>query len=471
MNAPVFLPAGRAQAPVDNDADAEKLPDEVLFGGDELLVGSGEECASDSSSGVLVKMQPPLKIAVAEPIDEGREGQDARGVAAEANDEVQDKIAMAQCPSSNSNKSSSSSNSSKSSQSSSSSSSSSSDDDSSDTGKSSSSIGTSDSSLAKKKQRKSAKLQERKNMTRSFMFGPYRLTPRFGKGDEAEEAGIIGYQITCHRPNHPPHCTRSVLNTVSGSSEASIRTLKAWALLGEKAANKVAHKRLWRQVAKAKQSKTLPDDAKLQRALDRYGKRQRDNRGAEAAVAPDEAQLERPAKQPRQAQAKDIDRHSQLGSESTPKRIPQRQQQDSQLGSQDVSKASSASTVRPHAASTKKQDKHSQLGSQRSVQTPASSSSASYLEPPPQRPGQSAPETPPEVVARMTTLIRDGLIQQTTKEQRRRNKLTPGSAYGVPIELREALHHRYLHPNLPPPRGMQWKAGSGQRMMLVPRGG
>ena len=44
------------------------------------------------------------------------------------------------------------------------------------------------------------------------------------------------------------------------------------------------------------------------------------------------------------------------------------------------------------------------------------------------------------------------------------------STYGVPNELRDALHHGYIHPNLPPPRGMAWTCRGGI-WKLIPKGG
>ena len=84
--------------------------------------------------------------------------------------------------------------------------------------------------------------------------------------------------------------------------------------------------------------------------------------------------------------------------------------------------------------------------------------------------GERAPGVTAESHMRMGALLAQGAIPQTTLATRLRHKLTSKSEYGVPPQLREALALGYLHPNLPPPRGLKWKGRVG-RWTLVPRGG
>ena len=83
----------------------------------------------------------------------------------------------------------------------------------------------------------------------------------------------------------------------------------------------------------------------------------------------------------------------------------------------------------------------------------------------------SAPGTPPEMAARFACMMEEGILFSTTMEQRRRNRPTSGTQYGVPHGLREALDHGYIHPNLPPPPGLEWRRTAYKTMQLVARGG
>ena len=83
----------------------------------------------------------------------------------------------------------------------------------------------------------------------------------------------------------------------------------------------------------------------------------------------------------------------------------------------------------------------------------------------------SAPRTPDEVTERMEAMIAAGQLPRTTKAQRRRNKRTNNTEYGVPQGLSEALQWGFVHPNLPPPRGMQWVASGLKQFTLQYRGG
>ena len=71
---------------------------------------------------------------------------------------------------------------------------------------------------------------------------------------------------------------------------------------------------------------------------------------------------------------------------------------------------------------------------------------------------------------RMTKLYMDGAIPQSTQAQRQRNKMTRGTDYGVPADLREALRLGYVHPDIGAPQGMRWRAHPN-KYLLVPLGG
>ena len=76
---------------------------------------------------------------------------------------------------------------------------------------------------------------------------------------------------------------------------------------------------------------------------------------------------------------------------------------------------------------------------------------------------------PSDLHERMVTLAMTGEVPITTRVQRNRYK-NPKRDFRVPPDLADALAHGYLHPNLPPPRGLIWKCSAG-RWVLMPRGG
>ena len=77
---------------------------------------------------------------------------------------------------------------------------------------------------------------------------------------------------------------------------------------------------------------------------------------------------------------------------------------------------------------------------------------------------------PEEVHARMERLMRDGDIPCTTRAGRKRCRKSLNTILHYPPEMHDAVTYGYVHPNLPPPRGQQWKARGGQ-WHLKPRGG
>ena len=74
---------------------------------------------------------------------------------------------------------------------------------------------------------------------------------------------------------------------------------------------------------------------------------------------------------------------------------------------------------------------------------------------------------PEDAHNRMLDLAARGAIPITTLSQRQRNRLTSGTEYGVPPELKEALTYGYLHPNLAPPQGFRWGYQGGKWMLRI----
>ena len=84
--------------------------------------------------------------------------------------------------------------------------------------------------------------------------------------------------------------------------------------------------------------------------------------------------------------------------------------------------------------------------------------------------GRKGDEVPLAVHQDMLEKVAAGIIAPTTLEQRRRNKGTVNSLYGVPPEFAEARRYGYISPNLPAPKGLIWRARGGE-WTLAPRGG
>ena len=71
---------------------------------------------------------------------------------------------------------------------------------------------------------------------------------------------------------------------------------------------------------------------------------------------------------------------------------------------------------------------------------------------------------------RLVDMALGGFLPITSAAQRARQKKTPGTVYGVPHWLSDALTHGYISPNLPPPANFVWRCRAGQ-WMLVRLGG
>ena len=84
--------------------------------------------------------------------------------------------------------------------------------------------------------------------------------------------------------------------------------------------------------------------------------------------------------------------------------------------------------------------------------------------------GDRDSQVDPEVHTQMERLAMEGAIPVSTLKQRMRNRQTVNTSYIVPKELSVALRHGYVSPNMPPPRGMCWKAQGGVWRLCM-RGG
>ena len=83
--------------------------------------------------------------------------------------------------------------------------------------------------------------------------------------------------------------------------------------------------------------------------------------------------------------------------------------------------------------------------------------------------GRRDDDCPAEVHQRMVALAAQGDIPRTTLAQRRRCRQTTAQL-GVAKHMVDAKFYGYVHPNLPPPRGMRWKCLAGA-WTLAPVGG
>ena len=84
--------------------------------------------------------------------------------------------------------------------------------------------------------------------------------------------------------------------------------------------------------------------------------------------------------------------------------------------------------------------------------------------------GDAAPGCPPEVHYRMQEMARKGALPSTSPGQRARQKLVPGTTYGVPPMYREALRFGYLNPNLTCPDCYVWRC-QANTWLLSMKGG
>ena len=113
-------------------------------------------------------------------------------------------------------------------------------------------------------------------------------------------------------------------------------------------------------------------------------------------------------------------------------------------------------------------DAYDAVGKSQSIAPPAEKD---FLPGARDRLGSAAPGVPESVHAQMEELAASGAIPITTEKQRSRNKKTPGTTYGVPPWLSDAVKYNYVHPNLPPPRGCVWRFSSGNTWTLCFKGG
>ena len=84
--------------------------------------------------------------------------------------------------------------------------------------------------------------------------------------------------------------------------------------------------------------------------------------------------------------------------------------------------------------------------------------------------GDALEGVPASVHEDCCSMASQGILPVTTPEMRKRNQQASNTDYHVPVQLLPALRFGYISPNLPPPRGMRWRAQRG-RWHLAPQGG
>lgn len=62
-----------------------------------------------------------------------------------------------------------------------------------------------------------------------------------------------------------------------------------------------------------------------------------------------------------------------------------------------------------------------------------------------------------EVHDAMIKMCLEGVLPRTTLEQRQMYTKSLNVVYGMPKAFREAFDNGYLHPCLPPPKGLKWR--------------
>ena len=70
--------------------------------------------------------------------------------------------------------------------------------------------------------------------------------------------------------------------------------------------------------------------------------------------------------------------------------------------------------------------------------------------------GEASPGISQQFHENMIAQAERGELPVTTRAQRERNRPSGGTRYIMPESLKAVVNAGYLHPNLPPPRGMQW---------------
>ena len=129
-----------------------------------------------------------------------------------------------------------------------------------DTNKADSSDSSSSSSTTSSS-KKSTTLKTRpsgitRDTTKTEEYGMHILTPRYTGGR------ISGYQMRCNFPDHVK-CTKELANSVTGSSQATRRVLKAWCLLANLYSDRKNHMSVKTDLLNALHSGTLLSESAL----------------------------------------------------------------------------------------------------------------------------------------------------------------------------------------------------------------
>ena len=288
----------------------------------------------------------------------------------------------------------------------------------------------------------------RKRMDISTIYKAGRLTPRNAPEDrDLDPDHVVAYQMTCHHPSHQSRkCTRTLSVTVAGDMVMARRMLKQWLLFSYQGDSKEAHKASWGEVQRLKDNGNLPAEAELNAQLDTYTHVQ----PVSASVAASSSALVGDLVQPASASA----------AASSSASVGGHEEPGPASGAASSSASAGVHAIPKARGMSRRQRQHGQSQPAAKV---ARLDAAEVL-------GEGEQALVATVPA-LEELIAAGDLPRTSEEQRRRQTLVHGTTYRVPPFLRGALQAGYINPNLPAPRGMQWRPLDAKTWSLQPRGG
>ena len=297
----------------------------------------------------------------------------------------------------------------------------------------------------------------RKRMDISTIYIAGRLTPRTAPEDrDLDPDRVVAYQMTCHHPSHQSRkCNRSLSVSVAGDMVIARRMLKQWLLLSFQAETKDAHKACWVEVQRLKANGNLPEEADLNGQLATYRHVQPAPTSAEAISGASVGGHVQPAGAPDRASSS-----TSVGCRAQP--APASGASSPSIPAQPALASGAASSTRAPGRSRRQEDGVPKMESEPAAKVARldvaevmGDGSKCYV------------GTPPEIEA----LVASGDLPRTSEQQRRRQRLVHGRTYRVPPFLSGALKSGYINPNLPAPRGMQWRSLDAKTWSLQPRGG
>eukprot|EP00971_Amphidinium_carterae_P136415 2702965-Amphidinium_carterae.1 len=256
-------------------------------------------------------------------------------------------------------------------------------------------------------------------MGRSIAFGQCFLTPRF------KDKLLCGFQMTCTRPEHNAdrRCTKEVSFGVAGGEDNCRRLLKSWIVFGACAPSRDAHREVFADVSRMKNTGGYPLEADLDRQAPEHWAP-----FASTTVAGE----------------------TQCCSLS--------------LFALDTSTSFLARTCSTLIFPACLFCLFVVCRGERLVRDTPREATPSLL-------GAAAPGVPAEVHREMERLAAMGALPITSPDQRARQKFSKGSAYAVPQMYKQARDYKYLTPNLPPPTGLVWRCRGQNEWILCHKGG